>query len=63
MDKIFPNMRKEMVIQIQEAQRTPNCLDEPKEAHTKTHFKSSAKSPKQRQNLENSKRKQLKALL
>lgn len=39
MDENFLNMRKEMDIQIQEAQRTPISLGEPKEAHTKPHFK------------------------
>ena len=36
MKENFPNLVKEIYIQVQEAQRAPNKLD-PKEEHTKTH--------------------------
>ena len=33
----FPNLRREMVTQIQETQRVPSKRHTPKEAHFKTH--------------------------
>ena len=55
MKESFPNLMKEIDIQVQEAQSPKK--DACKEAHSKTHHNQNAKGEKQRENLKSSKRK------
>ena len=55
MKENFPNLVKEIDMQVQEAQSPKQ--DEPKKTHTSTHHSQNAKGERQRENLKSRKRK------
>jgi hypothetical protein len=56
-EESFPNLKKEMPINIQETYRTPNRLDQKRNS---SHNNQKTKCTKQRKNIKNSKGKKVK---